>query len=372
APDTGDGRRHAPGRAGEPRGGTLRRGDRRVPGRAQARPPERRRPHPPRPHPQPRRPRRRGARNLQPRPPDRSELPAGAALPGPGALRAQARLPGGGAILGQVPGRRPRRRGPRSRRRARPGGARACPRTGLELARGDAVSANADAAPRIAALREQIRRHDHLYYVEARPEVSDAEYDALMRELRELEARHPDLVTADSPTRRVAGQVAAAFVPVEHRVAMLSLDNATTHDQLREFEARLGRALPGAAFDYVCEPKIDGLGVALLYQDGRFVRGATRGDGRVGEDITRNLLTIRSIPRTLGAPLAAVRELEVRGEVFMPRQKFHELNRQLEEAGEPTFANPRNAAAGAVRQKDPQVTARRPLDLLPYNVSAGD
>jgi len=234
------------------------------------------------------------------------------------------------------------------------------------------VSADADAAPRVAALREQIRRHDHLYYVEARPEVSDAEYDALMRELRALEARHPDLVTADSPTRRVAGQVAAAFVPVEHKVAMLSLDNATTHDQLREFEARLRRALPGAAFDYVCEPKIDGLGVALLYQEGRFVRGATRGDGRVGEDITRNLLTIRSIPRTLGAPLAAVRELEVRGEVFMPRQKFHELNRQLEEDGEPTFANPRNAAAGAVRQKDPQVTARRPLDILLYHVSAGD
>ena len=239
-------------------------------------------------------------------------------------------------------------------------------------ARGDAVSADADAAPRIAALREQIRRHDHLYYVEARPEVSDAEYDALMRELRALEARHPDLVTADSPTRRVAGQVAAAFVPVEHKVAMLSLDNATTHDQLREFEARLRRALPGAAFDYVCVPKIDGLGVALLYQDGRFVRAATRGDGRVGEDITRNLLTIRSIPRTLGAPLAAARELEVRGEVFMPRQQFHELNRQLEEDGEPTFANPRNAAAGAVRQKDPQVTARRPLDILLYHVSAGD
>ena len=234
------------------------------------------------------------------------------------------------------------------------------------------MSANADPAQRIAALREQIRRHDHLYYVEARPEVSDAEYDALMHELRELEARHPELVTPDSPTRRVAGQVAEAFVPVQHKVAMLSLDNATTDDQLREFEARLRRALPGAAFDYVCEPKIDGLGVALLYQEGRFVRGATRGDGRVGEDITRNLLTIRSIPRTLGRPLAAVRELEVRGEVFMPRQKFHELNRQLEEAGEPTFANPRNAAAGAVRQKDPQVTARRPLDILLYHVSAGD
>jgi DNA ligase (NAD+) len=233
------------------------------------------------------------------------------------------------------------------------------------------VSASAD-AERIAALREQIRRHDHLYYTEARPEIADAEYDALVRALRELEARHPELVVSDSPTQRVAGQAAPAFAPVEHRVAMLSLDNATTHDQLREFEARIQRALPGARFEYVCEPKIDGLGVALLYQSGRFVRGATRGDGRVGEDVTRNLLTIGSIPRTLAGPLAAAREIEVRGEVFMPIQRFHELNQRLEEAGEDTFANPRNAAAGALRQKDPEVTARRPLDILLYHVSAID
>jgi len=234
------------------------------------------------------------------------------------------------------------------------------------------MSTNADAALRIAELREQIRGHDHRYYVEAQPEISDAEYDSLVRELRELEARYPGLITADSPTQRVAGQPSGAFAPVEHRVAMLSLDNATTQDQLREFEARLRRALPGAEFDYVGEPKIDGLGVALLYQEGRLVRGATRGDGRVGEDITRNLLTIRSIPRALRGPLARGRELEVRGEVFMPRQAFHELNRQLEEEGQPTFANPRNAAAGAVRQKDPRVTARRPLDILLYHVSASD
>ena len=142
-----------------------------------------------------------------------------------------------------------------------------------------------------------------LYYVEARPEISDTEYDALLRELRALEAQYPELVTSDSPTQRVAGQVAEAFAPVEHRVAMLSLDNATTHDDLREFEARLKRALPGVRFDYVCEPKIDGLGVALLYQRGRFVRGATRGDGRVGEDITRNLGTIKTIPAVLHGPL---------------------------------------------------------------------
>src|SRR5689334_13155960 len=227
----------------------------------------------------------------------------------------------------------------------------------------------ADALQRITELREQIHHHDYLYYAEARPEISDAEYDALMRELRDLEAAFPDLVTPDSPTQRVAGQPIDAFRSVEHRAAMLSLDNATTADDLREFEARLGRALPGARFDYVAEPKIDGLGIALVYEHGRFVRGATRGDGRVGEDITANLRTIRSLPIVLRGALAGVAELEVRGEVFMPRAEFEELNRSLQEAGEGTFANPRNAAAGAVRQKDPSVTARRPLDIFLYHVS---
>ena len=218
-------------------------------------------------------------------------------------------------------------------------------------------------------LREQIHRHDHLYYVEARPEVSDAEYDGLMRELKTLEAEFPDLVTPESPTQRVAGVAIEAFQTVEHRGAMLSLDNATTADDLREFEARITRALPGQRFAYVCETKIDGLGVALLYARGRFVRGATRGDGRMGEDITANLRTIRSLPMVLRGPLAAVEDLEVRGEVFMPRADFDRLNRSLEEAGETTFANPRNAAAGAVRQKDPAITARRPLDAFLYHVS---
>src|SRR6266571_3559858 len=193
----------------------------------------------------------------------------------------------------------------------------------------------ADALQRISELREQIHHHDYLYYTEARPEISDAEYDALMRELRELEAAFPDLVTPDSPTQRVAGQPVDAFRPVAHRAAMLSLDNATSPDDLREFEARLGRALPGTRLAYVCEPKIDGLGIALLYERGRFVRGATR------------------------------------GEVFMPRADFEQLNRGLQESGEGTFANPRNAAAGAVRQKDPAVTARRPLDIFLYHVSEG-
>ncbi|HEU5321479.1 MAG TPA: NAD-dependent DNA ligase LigA, partial [Methylomirabilota bacterium] len=164
----------------------------------------------------------------------------------------------------------------------------------------------ADAAQRISELREQIHHHDYLYYVEARPELADAAYDALRRELAELEAAFPDLVTPDSPTQRVAGQPVDAFRPVEHRGAMLSLDNAASPEDLREFEARIGRALPGARFAYVCEPKVDGLGVALLYARGRFVRGATRGDGRTGEDVTANLRTIRSVPMALRGPLAAL------------------------------------------------------------------
>ena len=226
-----------------------------------------------------------------------------------------------------------------------------------------------DAAQRITELREQIHQHDYLYYVESRPEVSDAEYDRLMVELRALEGEFPELITPDSPTQRIGGTPVDTFKTVEHRVAMLSLDNTTTPEELREFEARMGRALPGARFSYVAEPKIDGLGVALLYERGRLVRGATRGDGRMGEDITQNLRTIRSLPVVLRGQLAKSPDLEVRGEVFMPRDDFAKLNRALEESGEATFANPRNFAAGAVRQKDPSVTARRPLDVFLYHVS---
>jgi DNA ligase (NAD+) len=227
----------------------------------------------------------------------------------------------------------------------------------------------ADAAARIAELREEIHRHNYLYYVLDRPEISDAEYDRLYRELAELEQAHPELVTPDSPTQGPGGRRAEAFAPVEHLAAMLSLDNALRPEDLREFEARITRALPGARFTYVCEPKIDGLGVALLYERGRFVRGATRGDGRVGEDITHNLRTIKSIPAALHGPLKSARRFEVRGEVYMPRTAFARLNVQLEEAGESVFANPRNAAAGAVRQKDPAVTASRPLEIFLYHVS---
>ena len=229
-----------------------------------------------------------------------------------------------------------------------------------------------DAAQRLAELREQIHHHDYLYYVEARPEITDDAYDRLMRELVDLETRFPELVTPDSPTQRVAGTPTDVFKPVEHQVAMLSLNNTTTPEELREFEARLKRALPAATIRYVCEPKIDGLGVALLYERGRFARGATRGDGRVGEEITANLRTMKSLPVKVRPPLADLPAVEVRGEVFMPRKDFEALNRALEATGETTFANPRNAAAGAVRQKDPAVTARRPLDYFLYHVSLAD
>jgi DNA ligase (NAD+) len=229
--------------------------------------------------------------------------------------------------------------------------------------------APATARRRAEWLRREIRRHDRLYYVLAQPEISDAEYDALVRELRALEARHPALVTPSSPTQRVAGAATRAFAPVAHRVAMLSLDNAMGMDELVAFAERVRKALGTTRVAWVSEPKVDGLGVALLYRRGRFVRGATRGDGRTGEDVTANLATIRTIPKALRGRLARVDELEVRGEAFMPRAAFARLNRTLEARGEATFANPRNAAAGSVRQKDPTVTARRPLDAFVYELT---
>ena len=221
----------------------------------------------------------------------------------------------------------------------------------------------------MSRLRADIGRHDRLYYERARPEISDAEYDALARELRRLEAKFPDLVRPGSPTQRVAGAPAGPFERVEHRAAMLSLDSVTSAAEVRAFERNVRRGLPGVAPGWVVEPKVDGLGIALLYRRGRLVRGATRGDGRVGEDVTRNLRTIPSIPKMLHGPLGNLDELEVRGEVFMPRAAFATLNRELAERGEPPFANPRNAAAGSVRQKDPTVTGRRPLAMFAYQVS---
>jgi DNA ligase (NAD+) len=234
------------------------------------------------------------------------------------------------------------------------------------------VAASAAARQRVDELRKLIARHDHLYYALDRPEVSDAEYDALLHELRALEAAHPELVTPDSPTQRVSGQVSDAFATVEHLAPMLSLENATSEADLREFEARIKRTLPGVDFSYVCEPKVDGLGVALLYENGVFKRGATRGDGRLGEDVTSNLRTLRTIPLRLVGSLAQCRRLEIRGEVYMSHTAFERLNRELEAQGEAPFANPRNAAAGAVRQKDPGVTARRDLRMFVYQLSHAD
>jgi DNA ligase (NAD+) len=224
-------------------------------------------------------------------------------------------------------------------------------------------------AARAEQLRALLHHHNYCYYILNRPEVSDAEYDRLFNELKELEAAHPELATPDSPTQRVGGAVAEGFASVQHRVPMLSLDNAYNTDEIREFEARLQRVLPGETFAYVCEPKVDGLGVALLYEKGRLVRGATRGDGRLGEDITQNLKTVHTIPLRLRGKPAGLDVLEVRGEVFMGREPFEKLNRALEAEGEEPFANPRNAAAGSLRQKDSGITARRPLDIFIYAVS---
>ncbi len=226
----------------------------------------------------------------------------------------------------------------------------------------------AEAARQAERLRAEIRRHDRLYYEESRPEISDAEYDALVRRLRAVERRFPSLVTPESPTQRPSGRAAGPFARVAHRVAMLSLDSVADAADVRRFHERTAKAL-GRPPAYVCEPKVDGLGIALLYRRGRLVLGATRGDGRVGEDVTANLGTVGCIPGTLRGTLGRLDELEVRGEVFMPRRAFERLNRELARRGEATFANPRNAAAGSVRQKDAAITARRPLDFFAYQLS---
>ncbi|MFQ6040582.1 MAG: NAD-dependent DNA ligase LigA [Candidatus Poribacteria bacterium] len=233
-------------------------------------------------------------------------------------------------------------------------------------------------AEELNELREIIRYHERKYYVEDNPEISDYEFDQLMKQLEALEREHPELITPDSPTQRVGGEPVTAE-RVEHRSAMLSLDNTYSPEELRDFDERVRKALfhpesgdrgaPGQVIEYVAELKIDGLGVALLYENGILSRGATRGDGQYGEDVTANLKTIKAVPLHLAGVGQKIPVLEVRGEVYMPRDKLEEVNRQRIEQGERPFANARNAAAGSVRLLDPTATASRPLDIFIYALS---
>ncbi|MEW5946712.1 MAG: NAD-dependent DNA ligase LigA [bacterium] len=223
----------------------------------------------------------------------------------------------------------------------------------------------------IEKLRREIERHNRKYYVENDPEISDREYDLLFRRLVELEREHPRLLTPDSPTRKVGGEPLDAFTQVRHASPMLSLDNAFNDDELREFDARVHRGLePGERAAYVAELKIDGVSVSLLYRGGALVRGATRGNGTVGDDITANIRTIRSVPLRLAGNWARDSEIEVRGEVFLPIAAFEAINGERDKNDEPLFANPRNAAAGSLKLLDPAITAARPLDAFLYYLRA--
>lgn len=232
------------------------------------------------------------------------------------------------------------------------------------------MTAPKETAAHVEELRQQIRHHNHLYYVLDDPQLSDARYDRLLRELGKLEAKYPDLITEDSPTQRVGAKPVKAFNQVHHRLPMLSLGNAFDEDELRNFDRRLRDRLKlddSEEVEYAAEPKLDGLAVSILYEDGSLVRGATRGDGRTGEDVTHNIKTIHAIPLRLAGsdhpPL-----LEVRGEVIMPRAGFDALNARARGKGEKEFVNPRNAAAGSLRQLDPGITAQRPLDIYFYGI----
>ena len=220
---------------------------------------------------------------------------------------------------------------------------------------------------RIHELREILKEANYRYYVLDDPQMADFEYDRLLRELEDLEKEHPELITADSPTQRVGGQAVSQFEKVEHPVPLMSLQDVFSQEELTDFLDKVIQSAPGAAFSV--EPKVDGLSVALEYIDGKFVRGATRGDGIVGEDVTENIKTIRSIPMTLeGAPSRLI----VRGEVFMPKKQFHRLNEQQELEGKQLFANPRNAAAGSLRQLDSKIAAKRGLDIYIFNIQLAE
>lgn len=227
-----------------------------------------------------------------------------------------------------------------------------------------------DVQQRIEALRRQIRHHDYLYYVKDRPEISDQEYDRLFRELSELEAAHPHLVTPDSPTQRVGAPPLDELKKIHHERRMLSIDSVSDAEEALAFDKRVRRELEVEAVEYVAEPKYDGLSVELVYESGRFVQGATRGDGTTGEDVTINLRTIRALPLQLPAESSPPAHLAVRGEVYMRLADFQRLNRVLTERGEEVFANPRNAASGSLRQLDSRITAARPLVLTCYEIMA--
>jgi DNA ligase (NAD+) len=232
------------------------------------------------------------------------------------------------------------------------------------------ASPGKDVEKKIEALREKIRHHEYLYYVADNPEISDLEFDKLMRQLKDLEAEHPELITADSPTQRVGGKPREGFVKVSHSSPMLSLDNTYSEKELRDWERRVHELSGRSEVDYVCELKLDGMSLALIYEDGKLVRGITRGDGSVGEDVTLNVRTVRSVPLSIpkeklkkaGMPA----DFEVRGELLMPTASFKKINEERERNGLPTFANPRNFTAGTVRQLDSNITAERRLDYFPY------
>src|SRR5882724_8110080 len=222
-------------------------------------------------------------------------------------------------------------------------------------------------------LRAEIQRHEDLYYLHENPEISDREYDELVEKLRQLEEKDPQFISPDSPTQRVGGKPAEGFAEFIHRRPMLSLDNSYNIDELRAFDERCRKLADGAPLEYVAELKIDGLSLSTHYQDGLFVRGVTRGDGQRGEDVTPNVRTIRSVPLKLRTATAKVGpEIEIRGEAYLPRKVFERSNAEREEEGEPRFANPRNAAAGAIRQLDPGMVAKRRLDMFAYDLLAGD
>ncbi len=232
------------------------------------------------------------------------------------------------------------------------------------------ASQSKDVEKRIEVLREKIRHHEYLYYVVDNPEISDLEFDKLMRQLKDLEAEHPELITADSPTQRVGGKPREGFVKVPHSSPMLSLDNTYSEEELRDWERRVHELSGRSEVDYVCELKLDGMSLALIYEDGKLVRGITRGDGSVGEDVTLNVRTVRSVPLSIpkeklkkaGIPV----DFEVRGELLMPLASFKKMNEERESKGLSVFANPRNATAGTVRQLESRVTAERRLDYFTY------